>query len=994
MMSISTVSAGAAASGYYKEEGYYKAGSDEAKNATQWFGKAAEQEGLTGHVDDKRFAELLDGQAPDGKLMGRYVDGERQHRPGLDLTFSASKTASIAALVVGDTRVIEAHDKAVRAAMEVVEERFAKTRIQKNGEVITADAKGIIAGIYRHDTSRALDPNLHSHAVIANMVKNENGTYTALTNEAVFRNQKLITEVYRSSFEASMKEHGIATERGKYGEVNLTAIPQHVADQFSTRRQEILNALKERGDEVNSKTAEKAALATRTAKHNNLDREALRADWRSEAQSFGLAKDVLEQGRVDSFAPAPQIPLDQQRAATPEPRGLLERAKAALTGTSGAGQAGAQTPVGQAVTKAIEHLSERQSSYSDQDLTVTAMRFSPDAQLKSVEQEITRRLDTGALFQDPQTNLVTDIASVALERSIMRTWREASKSNGVRMAGDDKRTGEGLLRERMRATNTLTDGQKDAILTGLTGPGRYVGVQGYAGTGKTFMLERMAHYAAQSGYAVKAYAPSHQAVHELAQVLGHGETLAKQVTAERHHPQAIDNRKTILVLDEASMVSAKDMRSFMDYAERTRAARVVLVGDTKQLDAVAAGQPFQQLQQAGMPVAIMDEIQRQKNDDLKQAVLSSMQGDINSAFERLKGSIHQVEDIALEATRAYMSLKPELRAETRILTLTNALRKDISASVREELKGRGAVGYHDTKIDGLTNRQLSQAELTEARHYAQGDSVLATATSKQYGLTKNTLYQVEAVDTRANTLTLTQAQTGQETTLPLSESFNRREIGKTLVAYAPEQRQVAWGDQIRFRITDRDAGITNGQRGAITSTQNGTIKVETRDGQEYTLKPDSLAARGIELDYAATAHAVQGESVDRVLVAMQSNERLVTQKSFYVEISRARHEAILLTDDPDRLARTIERETGERVTALDTWREDRLKDARPDQEHDSRTKDDERQITPEQEKKADREKDEKDPLSGSIIDKETAEKIREVEQYIERQREKTKEIVR
>ena len=1034
MMSISTVSAGAAASGYYKEEGYYKAGSDEAKNSAAWFGKDAEAQGLTGQVDDQRFAELLEGQAPDGKLMGRYVDGERQHRPGLDLTFSASKSASIAALVVGDTRVIEAHDKAVRAAMEVVEERFAKTRIQKDGEIVTTKAEGIIAGIYRHDTSRALDPNLHSHAVIANMVKNENGTYTALTNEAIFKHQKLITEVYRSDFEARLKEMGIATERGKYGEVNLTAIPQHVSDQFSTRRKEILEALKARGDEINAKTAEKAALATRAAKHGGLDRDALRAEWRDQASGFGLSRDTLEKGRVDSIAPAPSIPFDQQRAPSPgrmppESRGLLERARDALTGAVTPGSAEHPTHVQTAVSKAVAHLSEREAAYSRIDLTVTAMRFSPSAQLETVEREIEARLNTGDLFRDPTTDLVTDIASVALERAILRTWRETSKLNTLKLRTTNDLSPKADLNNRLGKTRTLTDGQKDAILTSLTGQGRYVGVQGYAGTGKTFMLERMAHYAAQSGYAIKAYGPSHQSVQELGKVLGRADTLAKQLTAERNHPQQADNRKTILVLDEASMVSGRDMRSFMDYAERTKAARVVLVGDTKQLDAVAAGHPFKQLQEAGMPVAIMDEVRRQENPELRQAVLSAMRGDIDAAFERLKGHVHQVDNIAQAATRAYMSLKPDLRAETRILTLTNAMRKEISAALREELKERGQVGYHDTRLDGLANRQLSQVEASEARNYAPGDTVIPTATSKQYGLTKNTAYRVADVDRASNTLTLTHDKSG-ETTLPLSASFNRREIGKTLVVYAPEERALAWGDQIRFRITDKETGITNGQRGTVTSTRDGMIKVKTKDGQTHELKPDSIAARGIEHDYAATTHAVQGETVDRVLVAMSSAERLVTQKSFYVEISRARHEAILLTDDPDRLAQTIATETGERVSALETWQEDRLNAERDDsrdkdREHDEKAdrqtgrelasreadprhdddkardqNDDPRAKGEDQTNGQDRGKDtvregqDKGALGSSIIDKDTAEKIREIEQHIERQREKAKEITR
>ncbi len=307
-MSISNLSACAAASGYYKEEGYCKAGIWEAEQAAQWFGRAAEEAGLSGFVDDARFAELLDGQTPDGRLMGRYVDGERQHRSGLDLTFSASKSASIAALVLGDDRITWAHDKAVRAAMQVVEQRFITTRWQQDGVMKTGPGKGIIAGIFRHDTSRALDPNLYSHAVIANMVLNDKGQYTALRNDEVYRNRKLITEIYRSSFEHQMRELGIGTRRGQYGQVELSAIPEAVLEVFSSRAAEIDAYLKEKGLHRTPEAAHRAALATRAARHRDVDRDELRSIWRKEALEAGLDEKLLGRGRIEREGPAPEAP--------------------------------------------------------------------------------------------------------------------------------------------------------------------------------------------------------------------------------------------------------------------------------------------------------------------------------------------------------------------------------------------------------------------------------------------------------------------------------------------------------------------------------------------------------------------------------------------------------------------------------------------------------------------------------------------------------------
>lgn len=217
----------------------------------------------------------------------------------------------------------------------------------------------------------------------------------------------------------------------------------------------------------------------------------------------------------------------------------------------------------------------------------------------------------------------------------------------------------------------------------------------------------MAHYASQSGYEVKGFAPSHQAVQELASVPGSAETLAKVTTAERHHPQDVDNSRTILIVDEASMVSGQDMRSFMDYAERTGAPRVVFVGDTQQLDAVAAGQPFAQMQKAGMRTAVMDEIRRQRDDDLKTAVYHPIRGEITAAFNRMEDNILKVDDLRQEAAERFLALTPAGRQGTRILALTNAARAEINEAVRDGLRQEGRIASDEVKVNGLLNRQLT-----------------------------------------------------------------------------------------------------------------------------------------------------------------------------------------------------------------------------------------------------------------------------------------------
>ncbi|WP_299775763.1 MobF family relaxase [uncultured Tateyamaria sp.] len=923
MMSVSNVSAGAAASGYYKEEGYYKAGSPEAEKAAQWFGKAAEEAGLTGRVDDARFSELLDGQTPDAKEMGRYVDGERQHRPGLDLTFSASKTASIAALVIGDERITEAHDAAVRAAMTVVEERYIKTRYQIDGEMKTANAEGIIAGIYRHDTSRALDPNLHSHAVIANMARNEKGEYTAIRNEEIYRNQKVITEVYRSDFESRLKEMGIETQRGKYGEVNVAGISKEVVDGFSKRRQEIVQSLEGMGLENNPENAAKATLATRAAKHKEIDRAELRTEWHKEAVEFGLDERLLDRGKIGPEAPAPilraiRVPAQHPAQDPAEPgrvAGIVAWVKNLIAAPVTKDVKTPETLEAQAVTKAIEHVSERQSVYERSALTAAALRFTSGASLEKIDKEIDRRIDAGALHAKGEYGeTLTDQKSVALESSILETWRNSEKASAPDLATTNRVPD---LQSALAQEKTLTEGQRAGIVTALTGHGRYVGIQGDAGAGKTYMVKKLTDLAEQRGYEVKGFAPTHQAVGELDALTGEASTLNRVVMSERNHPLRVDNSKAVLLVDESSMMSARDMRSFMDYAERTNAARVVFVGDTKQLDAVSAGQPFAQLQEAGMRTTVMSENIRTEDDNLRDAVDDAARGDVIDAFKKLENHIHTAEDPRAAAAAQYLALASAERGNTRVLTLTNAARAEINDAVRAGLKAEGAIAAESTSINGLSSRSMTDVERSDAGSYAVGDVVQSLVNSSSDGLKKGTLYAVQTIDTESNALTVQNEADGTRHDVPLSKTVAGQNLGASLVVYQPETRELAVGDAVRARITDRQNELVNGERAVVTNTDDGKVGLTTRDGREMAIDARSLGARGLEHDYAATAHSVQGGSVHRVIVAMNAHERLATQKAFYVEISRARYEATLITDNPEALAKNIAENTGVRMTATE-----------------------------------------------------------------------------
>lgn len=269
-----------------------------------------------------------------------------------------------------------------------------------------------------------------------------------------------------------------------------------------------------------------------------------------------------------------------------------------------------------------------------------------------------------------------------------------------------------------------------------------------------------------------------------------------------------------------------------------------------------------------------------------------------------------------EAAGRYLSLSPEEREETRILTLTNAAREEVNAAIREGLRAEGSLSREGLQVSTLSAQSMTEVQRGRAESYEPGTVVQSLISNKAYGLVKNQLYTVTSSDPRSNQITVT-GKSGEDLVLPLDYQAQSRALGSSIVAYKTGTRELSEGDLIRARITDSAQGVTNGDRARITGLGDGGISAVTADGRELQFPADSLAARGLEHDYASTSHSVQGASVKRVIAAMSASEQLATQKAFYVEISRATDQAILITDNARNLSRNISENTGERPQALD-----------------------------------------------------------------------------
>ncbi|MEI7412167.1 conjugative transfer relaxase/helicase TraI [Pectobacterium aroidearum] len=286
MMSIGQVrSAGSAANYYTDKDNYYVLGSLEDR----WAGKGAAALGLEGAVDKKIFTQVLAGKLPDGADLSREQNGGNRHRPGYDLTFSAPKSVSVMAMLGGDKRLLDAHNRAVSEAVRQVE-GLASTRVMENGQRETVMTGNLVMALFNHDTSRDQEPQLHTHAVVANVTQHE-GEWKTLSSdrvgktgfiENVYANQIAFGKIYRAVLKEQVEALGYETQVvGRHGMWEMPGVPVEV---FSSRSKAIREAV---GEDASLKSRDVAALDTRRPKEK-VDPEVKLASWMQTLKDTGF----------------------------------------------------------------------------------------------------------------------------------------------------------------------------------------------------------------------------------------------------------------------------------------------------------------------------------------------------------------------------------------------------------------------------------------------------------------------------------------------------------------------------------------------------------------------------------------------------------------------------------------------------------------------------------------------------------------------------------
>lgn len=874
-MSISQVSSASAASAYYQADNYYAKDSKDGQGV--WHGQAAEHLGLEGKtVSPEEFEKILSGEIPNGQKLYRVVDGKKKHIAGYDITFSAPKSVSLMALsIAGDkSRWHDAHDKAVATTLEWVEKNVLQTRKYNKtirGQHPVGNQKMLVA-TFKHDISRNEDPQLHTHCVIANACLDQDGKFRSVHSRSLFDYRMLIGEIYRSELKANIRDEYLGRIERTHpdGRFELRDMDKALIKEFSTRSQDIAEYLGEGAHSAEDRA--NAALRTRKAKKES-PREQMQQDWSARISKLGHSKDDIEKSiseRASIFYRIKEEPL---------PSNVVS------------------------LENALEHLSANSSTFYRRDvLRFVLAEGNGNFRVGEAQAQIDKAIEEGWLKESEdksqlytQATLEREVTTLSLEKVGRLSVDPIMPQKAV------SKTYEG---------HDLSEGQYSASKLILTSPNRTVGVQGYAGTGKTFMLASVAKQANEAGYNVLGLAPTSNATKTLGD-----DAKIKSQTLQRYLIQPSGNHKTILFVDEASMISTRQMLDLLTVAEERGIAKVVLVGDQKQLEGVAAGAPFKMLQAEGMRYAVMNDIKRQNKERHLDAVKSASQGDIDRAFKKLGNDIREVslEDLAKETAQAWLD-SPD-RENAAIVVTTNNLAAAVNAHVKEALIGEGRIAKRGLEVNSLKSLRLSEMQKRYADNYHQADMVRF---NRSYiGL------EVLAGDT------LAVKNIREDGVVELVKNGriiefrpSRDATGEgALEAFRAEPMQINEGDRIRWTRPDYANDIKNMDQGTVSKIDQNRVTVKMSNGSEVSYDNDHIQLSFLSHAWAQTGHAYQGQTVDHIIAAMPSLSGLTNQKSFYIDISRAREEVTFLTDNIERLNNTLKTRTGEDRTALDLVRE-------------------------------------------------------------------------
>ncbi|MHB1658050.1 MAG: MobF family relaxase [Acidithiobacillus sp.] len=798
-----------------KEDYYAEGGAP-----SQWVGGGCHALGLAGGVERGDVINAMQGKSTSGADLVPGAGPDRRY--GTDMTFSAPKSISSIWAVADPalkTKIEQAQATAVATAIRYIEDDFTLARRGKGG--IEKEHAKLIAACYLHGTSREKDPQLHTHAVLINLCVRQDGSFGAIDAREVYSRKMEIGAAYRAELAGELSKMGFKIESDA-DSFRVTGVPKSVEKEFSTRRQQILESLAKSGF-TGGKAAEIAALKSRKDKEIG-DSTLLRQDWKDRAARHGLT--------VESIVEIQQLPQnDKKPFVAADALDTLTQNRAILSHNDlkRAGMVAAQTEVG-----GIE-----QGKALAEELRSSAIRL---------------------VGLDGKTYYTTQ-KIIEAEKNILAVAEARTQVSAPTTA---------QVAAAIAATPTLSLEQK-IMVEHVTSTNQMSPVEGDAGTGKSFALGVANAAWVAVGKEVIGCALAGKAADSLQDGSGIQSQTLHSLLSELDSGTKVLSGNSVIVLDEAGMVGVHQMNSLVNKVKES-GAKLVLVGDSKQLQPVEAGAPFRQICQK-IGAAILTDIRRQVAMEDREDVKAFARGDAAKALANYR----EQGRLKIETTRAgamtrmvsdYLKNRdPQRVGESLMIAATRADARKLNDIARAQLSGKLGPGAQVETPAG-------------SREFREGDRVLFTRNSKDLQVKNGTLGTLQRVETD---------RSGTRFKVAL-------DTGKT-VEFAPG------ADWKRGQYADIDHGY------AVTAHKSQGVTVD----RSYTLAPEAMGSREwayvalsrhrIEANLYASQDQIAAEkgventiTIDQKLSEMLAVERQAAAAS---DMQQAEEESIINNEEEE-----------------------------------------------------------------------------------------------
>lgn len=848
----------------------------------QWFGQGAAELGLNDITTADEFTRLCENLHPQTgeRLTLRQkttrtemgADGKEREtanrRVFYDFTFSPPKSVSIAALVGDDSRIVEAHEQAVTLAMNQLQ-TFAATRVRKNNQCTDRQTGNLVAAMFRHDTSRALDPHLHTHCIVFNATFDAiEKQWKALQNHEMFAAQKFVENVYYHELTRELVKFGYQIKNKTRGDFEIKGVTPALIDKFSKRHREIDQQTRE----LLAREPEKADGNLAAIRENIAHKERPR-----KIRDIGLAKLQTVWGSqmtADEISSLNHLTVAKSPVLVPDVK-VAE----------------------QSVVWAEQHLFERRSIVNEHELWRHALERArgQDVSLADI-QAVTRQ--RGYLRFDHHPGQVSTREHLERELQIVCAIRQGISDCYP------------LVWEPKPFDPKLDEEQREALAELLSNRNRVSVFRGGAGTGKSFVLREMVGQIRDGGRGVVVLAPQRQQVLDMQRDGVPAPMTVASFLARRELAQG-----AAVIVDEAGQLGGKTMLELIRLVVQ-RKARLVLSGDTRQHGAVEAGDALRAIEKhSGVRPVELTNIrrqnpalaksieERQRIREYRQAVAEARDGKFTESFERLD-TLKTIESCTLadkheKLTARYLELVKGHQSSVIVSQSWNEIHK-VNDAIRVALKQDKLIGESEIMVTAFQPVDLTDAQKRDARSYDANTVLVFNRDVRGFKAGESARLK-QITDTHLLVV-------GDSRTVPIPF----KQLDK-LTACQRKELALASGDRLQLKANGRSMGnrkLVNGELVTV-KTVDADGRIALADGRVLD-KNFRQFVRG----YAITSYASQGKSVDQVLFSDSAAKAATSQQQWYVTISRGKKGIHIFTSDKEQLRENITR-SGDRLSVLD-----------------------------------------------------------------------------